>query len=101
MLCNLSLLADVANPLVEIVTAPDQALTISEEFVAQFLLAADGNGVENAQFLPIATLQESPIFLQLEQSNSSVFVYDLQFYAASILNNATIDVSVVAEGGIV
>ena len=73
---------------------PDQPLYIGEKVVVQFLISVDGNGVFSF-FSPTPTavvIQEMPIPSQLEQSDS--FVYNLTFYAASILNSSSIQVTV-------
>ena len=85
-----------ANPLIYIINYPsDQLWYIGEKVTVEFLVAVDGDGVSNNQFTDLVTVQGVPIPAQLDQSDT--FVYSLTFYAASVLNSTTIDVTVPSE----
>ena len=92
----------VANPLIHILTdAPDWPLYIGEKVTVQLLVANQGNGTSNLPFSYAVTVQDFSIPAQLELSDT--FVYNLTFYAASVLNSTTIDVtvsSVIHEGSL-
>ena len=71
---------------------PDRPLYISEKVVVQFLVAAGGTGVSNEFFTQDVTVQE--MFLPALLEPSDMFLYNLTFYASSVLNSASIDVTV-------
>ena len=88
----------VASVLLEVITdLPDRPLYIGEKVVVQFLVAVEGDGVSNLLFISDVSLEVTSIPSQLEQSDS--FVYNLTFYAASILNESSMLVSVMGEIG--
>ena len=88
----------LASVLLEVIAdLPDRPLYIGEKVMLQFLVAVEGNGVSNLLFFSAVTVEEVPIPSQLEQSEP--FVYNLTFYAASILNSSFVQVFVGGEIG--